>query len=403
MLDLGVGLLSLPVQDGGVIGAASVEPIVIAQTAGAAVVARAFEPIPVEQTAGVQVVSRAFEPIVVGQTASVAIVAEEGNDLVPPVFDFDARFNLTFGSSLRLTGTSPSIGLSVTPASGGSLTYAANCPGLRVEITGTGALGAGVFRVSYNSGTSWAYSGVTIPGGGTYDLDGAAAGLRLTFSAGTYNSGDFYQGRITQWQSDEGYTVTQGTLANMPIYINLGDGAPYLQSVIANNMSMLGTDAAVIAVLTNNPAFSLLQKIAIDVPDAISFQFCVADGAQATNRNRRFGTDTGGAGRWAQQFTNDAGTTGPQVSGVNITNATHVLQWYSPGTTLTLYEDGTVTSINGASCNPGTLTPTRYSFFCRCNSTLASFFGGRTYRVIGWDQELDAATEGAAWLAEVNA
>lgn len=82
MLQVGLGLCSLPVLAGGV-GADDVEPIVIDQTAGVATVARAFDPIPVEQTAGVQIVARAFDPIPIEQTATVAIIAEEGGGFDP--------------------------------------------------------------------------------------------------------------------------------------------------------------------------------------------------------------------------------------------------------------------------------------------------------------------------------
>ena len=84
MLQLGLGLCSLPVLAGGV--GAGVTPIRIEQTVGVQIVARAFAPIEITQTASDQNIARAFDPIAVAQAAAVAIIAEEDEEADPPTF-----------------------------------------------------------------------------------------------------------------------------------------------------------------------------------------------------------------------------------------------------------------------------------------------------------------------------
>lgn len=80
------------------------------------------------------------------------------------------------------SGTPPTVSVAGTPASKYEIL---------VEITTSGALGAGVFRWSDDGGSSWQASGVTLPGGGTYAL--GATGLTLTFAAGGYVDGDEFR------------------------------------------------------------------------------------------------------------------------------------------------------------------------------------------------------------------
>lgn len=75
----------------------------------------------------------------------------------------------------------------------------------RVQITTTGGLGAGVFKIYNDGGVTPYISSVTIPGGGTYGPDGQ--GLILTFAAGTYITGDYFDFTTPgSW-----LTVSQGT------------------------------------------------------------------------------------------------------------------------------------------------------------------------------------------------
>lgn len=60
---------------------------------------------------------------------------------------------------------------------------------VRLEVTQTGALGAGAFKYSLDGGDNYSRE-ISIPSGGSYVVTGT--GLTLTFPAGTYTDGDTY-------------------------------------------------------------------------------------------------------------------------------------------------------------------------------------------------------------------
>jgi hypothetical protein len=327
------------------------------------------------------------------------IAASGSAVLAPAQFDMDPAHNITPHTNTFLTGTSPAV--TITKTGGGAIPeFTSNVPGLLVKITTGGALAVGKFDVSYNNGSTWAHTGVTLAA--TYALDGTATNLTLNFAAGTYVLNDTYEMRVGTWRSNEGnlYSFSQVTGGQCAVYRGVDVGTPYLQFDAVDDIYLCTTTGAW-SWLQNSPAFTHIAKIYPDAFNTIRSYFSVGNSGQASNGDRRFGTTTTSAGRWFQGFTNDSGGTGPQNSATVPTIATHKLRWKSPGTTLTLAADGTTdATINAAACNPGTLTPNRACIGARSNLTPGGYFGGKIYRLLGWTSQLSDA-QCAAWEAVI--
>lgn len=334
--------------------------------------------------------------------------------LVPAQLDIDiSRAGITVGTTLRLAGAGPVVTVSVTPASGGSLTYALDVvrPKIKVEITTGGALNVGAFRVSYDSGHTWTHSGVTLPSGGTYDLDGIAIGIRLTFTAGTYVVSNTYEMTISQILSVEGnsYSFIQATVANQPI---LRDSSVTPDSKDAlfwagAFQQMLCTDAGAVALLVNDPPLTMFGRIAYNVVDASSLWFSAGRSDDTTNRQRRFGQFTTGNGRELHMVVNDAATsisnictTDPLTGGTSA----HTVCWFFPGSNggVNIAVNNSPEALTVSAANIGTNTVQRVAISGECASTPSITFNGYIYRIVAFSSVL-SPTDRSLWFAEIAA
>jgi hypothetical protein len=382
------------------------------QTGGrSAVIAGAQTPLAVVQALGVD--SAAFT---LGLLAISQGLVAEGQGvtfgLVPAQLDLDvARAAVTLGTTLRLAGTSPVVTLSVTPSSGGSLSYALDAarPKIKVEVTTGGALNVGAFRVSYDSGATWAHSNVTLPAGGTYDLDGLATGLRLTFAAGTYVLNDTYEGTISSISSVEGnaYAFVQATVANQPILRAAAvtpDGKDALFWT-GGFQQMLCTTAGAVALLVNDSPLTVFGRIAYNTANQSTIWLSAGRSDDTTNRQRRFGQFQNASGREQHLAINDAavtttnsGTTTPLTGGT----AAHTVCWYFPGSNggANLEVNAGAQSLLVATANIGTNTVQRLAISGECASTPSQTQQGYTYRIAMFSSQL-GSTDRDLWFAEM--
>lgn len=307
---------------------------------------------------------------------------------------------ITLGGTLRLTGTSPVVSLSVTPSSGGSLTYATGSvtPNILVKYTTGGILGVGVFEVSYNGGSTFAHTLVTIPAGGTYDLDGAAANLRLTFASGTYVLNDTHEGAVATIKSSEGhaYTFTNATAAQQPIYRDpavTADGKSAL--FFAGAQVLHSTDAAAAALFADDPAYTLMYRLAFTVADAAGYVVSSCDSADNTNKRKLYGQITTGLGRDVYIWRNNAAgtathtcTTDPMTGGANAKNVC----WHAPGSNggQNIRVNDSSEGLGVSAANIGTTTPNRVSLGADGKSTVATFFSGTLYDLVYFNTQLSS-------------
>lgn len=324
-----------------------------------------------------------------GRIATAAAAAAAA--LTPATFDFDPRKGIRFGLATKLTGTGPVVTVSGTRDRSQSELLSG---GIKFTVL----VGGVTMDVSFDNGSTNAAAGVAIPAGSTYTPPSPNNNLTFTFAAGTYIAGDTYEITVEQWTDQIGsYVVANTTAAQQPRYFVTGlGGLPYLDTDGTDDR-LVGTDAAVLAVLTNAAAFTLLQRLASDTPNAIRVAFSVANSAQALNSSRRFGTNTTLGGCANSTLHNDAGTPVVADAATTIGTGVRVLSWFSPGTTLSLEIDGSQdATINALACNPGTLTPNRYGFGARMSSTITTFWDGKIGRHTGFNSNI---SDRAAWQA----
>lgn len=323
----------------------------------------------VEATGTLQAVS---EPATSSFTGAVGINASARVQVAQAV--------ITLGGTMLATGGGPAVTLTGTLLFGAGL-----APGIKVEITTNGTAGAGgAFRVSYDSGATWAHSGVT-PIPATYALDGAAEGATLNFS-GAYTTSHSYEGTVATIRSTEGnsYTFTQATAASQPVLVKAA-GWSGGQDALRGSGGAVGlhsTDAALVALITNDPALTTMGRVHYNALDATAYWFCAGDSAQSANRTRRFGQNVAGAGRCRQTSTNDAAgatlATGLSTPDPNYPNALHTECWKNVGANgaVTLMVDDASVGLDVATQNVGTLTPTRVSLLTEGDSAPANGHNG---------------------------
>ncbi len=318
--------------------------------------------------------------------------------------------SITLGGTMRAAGTSPPV---VTLTAGtGSLTYASGCPGLRVEIdsvAGGTARGQATFRISYNSGSTWAYSGVTTAA--TYSIpDGPAAGNVVNFPTGTYGTTQSWEATVTTILSTEGstYTFTNATASRQPIFRDAAVTPDSKDALFcAGAQALVSTDAAAVALFANDPALTVAARVAYTAADANGVYLGAGDSAQATNRQRRFSQGNTGAGRETQVWVNDAGTvvthtctTDPLTGGT----AAHNVMHYGPGSAgaINIDVNGSTETMSPATATIGTLTPTQLVLGATGNTTPTLFFNGYLYDLAVFSSQLSSADR-AAWNTNLSA
>lgn len=368
-----------------------------------------IDPTTIDQQAGFSCVARAKPLMVIDQTASVTIVAGNGAVLVDADIDFNPDFNVTLGGTMRAAGTSPPV---VTLTAGtGSLTYATGCPGLRVEIdsvAGGTARGQATFRISYNSGDTWAHSGVTTAA--TYSIpDGPAAGNVVNFPTGTYGTTQSWEGTVASIVTSDanGFTFAIATAAQQPVYRRPSTGNPYTLHV---THYLHCTDAGAVALWQNAVPFHLFGRVTYAVVDAATRWFSACDSGSNTAGQRLFGNTTTGSGRRAHSTLTDApATIGPSERSTTdfVADTPETECWYTngAGTTISLSVDDDAADPNAAAHNPATTTPDRLTIGARGDAGPDLAHNGRIYRIVMIAAGSDTidASERSGWFSELAA
>jgi hypothetical protein len=262
--------------------------------------------------------------------------------------------------------------------------------------------GALTFDLSFDNGATVAFSAQTIPvGGGNYTIpSGTYAGMIITFPLGTYNADNLYEGAVADLTSPEGFSLASVTTAAQPVYrVATGGEAPYLLGAGAQYLRC--TDAAVVAVLTNDPAFTVFHRVAYTVADASNSVYSC--GRNNAFGKRRFGIATTVGGRQSHTHSNDDNSVnGTETSSADDSSTSaHSVAWYGPGSGGALN-----CSINDAAADPsvattiGTLTATRFSVMAEDDNAAGVFLSGKLYRVVGFNSQL-SASQRTAWFAEI--
>ncbi len=354
-----------------------------------------------DQSFAVSIGGGPYAPIVMDQPTSVVITGA-ADSLTPAQLrlEIDAA-SITLGTTMRASGTTPPVVL--LAAGSQSLTFGAGlCPGFWVDIL-TGAL---TFDLSFNSGATIAFAAQTIPvGGGDYTIpSGTYAGMVITFPLGTYNADNRWEGVAATVISTEGqaYSFTQATASAQPVFRDAAitpDGKDALFFAGAQWMST--TNATVKALLTNDPALTVIGRIAYTTVDAVSVWFGAADSTESTNRKRRYGQSTTGAGREALLWANNAGSTTTHFCATDpLTGGTaaHNVCWHTPGSngTMAIAINGTDETLEITAANISTLTPTRVAIGCDADVTPGQFFNGYIYDLAVFSSDLSAGDR-TAW------
>jgi hypothetical protein len=336
-----------------------------------------------------------------GSTVTVSITASVGIP-TPDLRVQVSQASKTLGGTMRAAGTSPPV---VTLAAGtGSLTYSSNCPGIKViisDVSGGTALGQAKFDISYDSGNSWAHTGVTTTA--SYSIpDGVAAGNVVGFPAGTYGVDQSWEGTAATVRSTEGnsYTFTQATASIQPVFRHASSTADGKSALFfAGAQYLRSTDAAVYNIFSNDPAFTLAYRVAYTAADALG-TVCGPANSGSSNKKRRFGQSVLGNGRQSHSWFNDAGTNATNDSTADNTSTSAVnVEWDSAGSNSTIQ----VRVNNGSNQGPagtqniGTLTTNRLSIGAEDDNVAGVFLSGLFYDLI-----LYSSQKGASDLGNIN-
>jgi hypothetical protein len=174
---------------------------------------------------------------------------------------------------------------------------------------------------------------------------------------------------------------------------------------------IISAEAAVFAIGVNSVAHTLLMAAQATLIDSNACAFGMGASATATNRTRCWGTNINGSGRWRHTTINDAGTTVTSEHTPDGANATMtIVEFWTPGTVMSISMNGDTASPNAGAHNPGTLTCDRSSIMSRPDSTPDSRWTGYVGRVAAFNRELSAAERsyvrvglGNQWAVAVTA
>lgn len=374
--------------------------------------------ISVAQAMSVEVAGSTLGVITMGQTVDVQATGATSS---LPAAQLDGEFGaavITLGGTPYATGTAPPV-MTLT----GTLLFGAGAaPGIRVEInsvSGGTARGQAFFRVSYDSGATWALAGA---GGqltaATVALDGAASGVTLNFPVGTYGTDQVWEGTVTRFRSTEGnsYTFDQATASAMPI-LRKAAVNPEAKDALACGVGgvtrwMASTDAAVVALFTGDPALTVMGRVAYDVVDAVGTWLSACSSADPTNHKRRFQQIATGVGRLAHAGTRGDGViaaSSTTTADPTVTTAAHNECWTFPGANggTTCEVDGvgkalTATASDWVNGGATTMVPTRVAIGCEADSTPSSAFAGLIYRFTVFNTALSSGDR-ALWNTELAA
>ena len=342
---------------------------------------------------GVQAVASLDSQISFAASIAVTIVASTG--LIAASVDINPSKNITLGTTMRLTGTSP---VCTIAAGSGSLTYATNPPAYKIVITSSTT-----FDIYYDPSGAAAHTGVTIPAGSTYTVpDGAGAGNVITFPAGTYTTNDTEESTCSSVTTADAnaYVFSQGTAASQPVFSKDATGYHFFFNA---GQTLECATAGLLALATNDPALTVMMKFA-PTTAALAEDMLTWTQTGGTNGSHRFGKAVTGTGRLTHICVNDAAssTNSNQTRGVDdLTNGGLTkFCWYGPGS-----NGGTNCKVNDANLNPnagtwnpGTVTPTRCTLGATHDNAVRRAFKGKIYRAAAFNSQLSASDQ-TAWNA----
>lgn len=346
----------------------------------------------------VLIVAEKLLPIVQTQAVTLDITASKASLTAAQLRVKVASAAITLGGTMRLMGTGPAVTLT------GTLLFASACPGLRVEILTGGALNVGTYRVSYDGGATWALAGSggqVLPAGGTQALAGAASGVTLNFAAGTYVVSAVYQGTVVTIRSTEGstFTFTNATAGLQPVFRHASDpsnaearaglyfgGAQYLTS----------TDSSVVALFVNDPALTVIGRVAYQTLAANGTWLSAADSAGTSNK-RRFQQISTSPGRESHVWVNGSATSGTSTSSANALSGAHNVCWFFPGAggSVNLQVNGGSDVQVTANAAIGTSTPNRVSLGAVHDNSADTFLTGHIYDIAVFGTQLGSSDRGA--------
>jgi hypothetical protein len=166
------------------------------------------------------------------------------------------------------------------------------------------------------------------------------------------------------------------------------NGFPCVQARGVDGCDLKSTEAAVYNAVAGSLAYTLFIVAELDTLDRTDAIFAVGNSGVAANRTRFWGQSTTGAGRWISQTVNDAGTTVSVNSAASSDGNPRVLEWWSPGTTVSGSRDGAAADPSGATQDPGVLTPNNSALFSRPDSSEDFEFDGNFGELLLYAREL---------------
>jgi hypothetical protein len=364
-------------------------------------------------------------PTTLGVINITQAVAVEGTgttaSLTPPPLRVQvAKAVITLGGTMRAAGTSPPV---VTLTAGtGSLTYTngtgLGCPGLNVRcasVAGGTARGQALFDWSDDSGVTWdTNGGAHYTTAATFSIPtGAAAGNVINFATGTFNTDQTWDGTVATIRSTEGnsYTFSQATAGLQRVLRKAGSahaisGLPIPHDALydnANNHGYRSTDAAIVAMGTDDPALTVIARVDYNVADATGYWCAWGDSAQGTNNARRFGQrNTGTNGLCSQVYNNSSAGTANSTSTLDpsFPAVAHNECWINAGLAggggLTLKVDDVARTLGISSFTIGTLTPNGFAIGLEADSAPANGLVGYFYDLAVMNTAISAG-EATAW------
>lgn len=161
-----------------------------------------------------------------------------------------------------------------------------------------------------------------------------------------------------------------GTAASQLGYDATGlGGKPCVVSY--GQQQLISTEAGVVGALGTDAAHYLVVVCQFTATaDQTSALFGAGNSGVATNQTKRWGNVNTAGGRWTSSIIDDAAVTFTVSSGVDIANQTSakVLEYFGPGTTESVQENGAAADPNASAQDSGTITLNQVAIAARPDS-----------------------------------
>jgi hypothetical protein len=175
-------------------------------------------------------------------------------------------------------------------------------------------------------------------------------------------------------------SVSWAEATNRPAFAATGINGHPACDHDGTNDCFTSTEAAVVNALKDQLDFYFAAVLAADDLDAVEVLFgaCAAAGAGAGNK--RFGTNTTGAGKYTAIGTNDAVSAITRDSTENVTNSPVLFEAYSISQVTSVRINGGAAATVASAY--GTLTPDPAAIGCRPTTSKSFFFDGKWGEII---------------------